>query len=75
MLSNAKYIGCDVCRILSEGILKFLEDGSCGVKREDVDELRVDFNLAASRRSLEVVLLGLASPVKLSFFASEGEVG
>ncbi|KAK4032177.1 heterokaryon incompatibility protein-domain-containing protein [Parachaetomium inaequale] len=51
MLSNAKYIGCGVCAILSEGILKFLEDESCEVKREDVDELRVDFNLAASRRT------------------------
>ena len=73
MISNAKYIGCDVCAILSEGILKFLEDESCEVKREDVDELRVDFNLSASRRSLEVVLLGTASPIKLTFFASESE--
>ncbi|KAK4155262.1 heterokaryon incompatibility protein-domain-containing protein [Chaetomidium leptoderma] len=70
LLSNAKYIGCDVCAILSEGILKFLSDKSCGVTREDVDELRVDFNLASSRRSLEATLL-LDTPIKLCFFASE----
>src|SRR4051812_32711910 len=51
MLTNAKYTGCEVCSILSDGILKFLEDGSCELKREDVDEVQLDFNLAASRRS------------------------
>jgi hypothetical protein len=70
MLSNAKYVGCEVCAILSEGILKFLSDESCGVAREDVDELRIDFNLAATRRSLEVALLG--TPIRLCFYASEG---
>jgi hypothetical protein len=71
MLSNAKFIGCDVCAILSEGILEFLADNSCGVAREDVDQLQIDFNLTAARRSIEVVLL--YTPVKLSFFASECE--
>ena len=70
MLSMAKNAGCDVCSILSEGILKFVEDGSCGVSREDVDELRIDFNLTATRRSLEVLLLG--TPIKLCFYASKG---
>ncbi len=71
MLSNAKYIGCEVCAVLSDGIVAFLTDNSCGVTREDVDSLQLDFNLAGSRRSLEVVLLN--TPVKLSFFVSEGE--
>jgi hypothetical protein len=71
MLSNAKYIGCDICAILSDGILAFLSDNSCGVTRDDVDELRIDFNLAGSRRSVEVVLLNTS--VTLSFFVSERE--
>ncbi|KAK4121894.1 HET-domain-containing protein [Parathielavia appendiculata] len=69
MLSNAKYAGCDVCWILSEGIVKFLSDESCGITRDDVDELRIDFNLTATKRSLEVALLG--TPVKMFFYASE----
>ncbi|KAL2128495.1 hypothetical protein VTI74DRAFT_9107 [Chaetomium olivicolor] len=69
MLSMAKYTGCEVCAILSDGIIKFLSDESHGVIREDVEELRIDFNLAGSRRSLEVMLLN--TPIKLSFFASE----
>lgn len=71
MLSNAKYVGCDVCAVLSDGILAFLSDNSCGVTREDVDQLRIDFNLAGSRRSVEVVLLN--TPVTLSFFLSGRE--
>ncbi|KAK4102458.1 hypothetical protein N658DRAFT_552544 [Parathielavia hyrcaniae] len=69
MLSNARYAGCDVCRILSDGVLKFLSDESCGLARDDVDELRIDFNLTVTKRSLEVVLLG--TPIKLFFYASE----
>ncbi|SPQ27129.1 5a4b5f1f-79d7-4163-a423-ad6775f1c09d [Thermothielavioides terrestris] len=69
MLSNAKYAGCEVCAILSDGILKFLADPHCGVAPEDVDQVQIDFNLAGSRRSLEVMLLH--TPVKLCFFASE----
>lgn len=71
MLSNAKFTGCDVCAILSQGIIDFLSDNSCGVAREDVDQLQIDFNLGAARRSIEVVLL--YTPVKLSFFVSERE--
>jgi hypothetical protein len=71
MLSNAKFIGCDVCAILSQGILEFLADNSCGVAREDVDQLQIDFNLTAARRSIDVALL--YTPVKLSFFVSECE--
>lgn len=68
MLSNAKFIGCEICAILSEGVLKFIEeDGE--VSREDVDELRIDFNFAGTRRSIEVVLLN--TPIALSFFCSE----
>ena len=60
--------GCEACAILSEGILKFIEeDGE--VSREDVGEHRVDFNLAGTRRSIEVVLLN--TPIVLSFFCSE----
>lgn len=69
MLTHSKFIGCEVCTILSDGILKFLENNSCGVKREHVDDLQLDFNLAASRRSIEVVLL--RTPVRLTFYASE----
>jgi hypothetical protein len=69
MLSNAKFIGCDVCAILSQGILEFLADNLYGMAREDVDQLRVDFNLTAARRSIDVAFL--YTPVKLSFFASE----
>ncbi|EAQ84185.1 hypothetical protein CHGG_10589 [Chaetomium globosum CBS 148.51] len=69
MLTHSKYIGCEVCTILSDGILKFLEDNSCGVTRDDVNDVHLDFNLAATRRSIEVVLL--QTPVKLTFYASE----
>lgn len=71
MLSMAKYTGCDSCAVLSDGILKFISDNG-EVSREDVDELRIDFNLTGSRRSLEVVLLN--TPVTLSFFCSEREL-
>ena len=54
--------------MLSDGILKFIEqDGE--VSREEVDELRIDFNMAGTRRSIEVVLLN--TPIALSFFCSE----
>ncbi|KAK3293653.1 heterokaryon incompatibility protein-domain-containing protein [Chaetomium fimeti] len=69
MLTHSKFIGCDVCTILSDGILQFIEDNDCGITRDDVDDLQLDFNLAASRRSIEVVLL--RTPVKLTFYASE----
>ncbi|KAH6622619.1 heterokaryon incompatibility protein-domain-containing protein [Chaetomium tenue] len=69
MLTHSKYIGCEVCTILSDGILKFLEDNDCGVTRDDVNDVHLDFNLAATRRSIEVVLL--QTPVKLTFYASE----
>lgn len=69
MLSMAKFTGCQVCAVLSDGILQFLADESCGIARDDVDQLQIDFNLAASRRSLEVALL--QTPVKLSFFAAK----
>jgi hypothetical protein len=71
MLSNAKYVGCDICAVLSQGILKFVADNSWGVGREDVEDLQLDFNLAGARRSLEVALLGTG--VKLAFFVPEGE--
>lgn len=71
MLSKVRFAGCEVCLVLSNGILSFLADPLCGVAKEAVDELRIDFNLAGSRRSLEVVLLN--TPVTLSFFASRGE--
>ncbi|AEO62087.1 hypothetical protein MYCTH_2313036 [Thermothelomyces thermophilus ATCC 42464] len=69
MLANAEHAGCDVCAILSEGILKFLGSEWSPLRREDADELLVDFNLAGSRRSVEVTFL--QTSVKLSFFASE----
>ncbi|KAK4235539.1 hypothetical protein C8A03DRAFT_17728 [Achaetomium macrosporum] len=69
MLSMARYTGCEVCSILSEGILNFLSDESCGISRDDVDQLQIDFNLAGSRRSLEVRVLN--TPIRLCFFASE----
>jgi hypothetical protein len=71
MLTHSKFVGCDVCTILSDGILQFIKSNSCGVKRKQVDDLQLDFNLAASRRSIEVVLL--RTPVKLTFYASESE--
>ncbi|KAJ4286394.1 hypothetical protein N0V88_008017 [Collariella sp. IMI 366227] len=69
MLSMSKYTGCEICTILSDGILKFVEDKSNGLERENVEDVRIDFNLTGSRRSLEVMLLN--TPVKLCFFASE----
>jgi hypothetical protein len=71
MLSMARYIGCEVCAILSDGVLAFLSDPSCEISRGDVDQLQIDFNLAGSRRSLEVRLLNTS--IKLCFFASKGE--
>ncbi|KAH6621597.1 heterokaryon incompatibility protein-domain-containing protein [Chaetomium sp. MPI-SDFR-AT-0129] len=81
MRQAAKW-GCEVCAILERGVGMYLRDVGDEVevpgevKREDSEEdeekdveLQLDFNLAASRRSLEVVLIGRG--VTLSFFASE----
>ncbi|KAK4141692.1 uncharacterized protein C8A04DRAFT_13843 [Dichotomopilus funicola] len=67
MRQAAKW-GCEVCAILERGVGMYLRDVGDEVEEKDV-ELQLDFNLAASRRSLEVVLIGRG--VTLSFFASE----
>jgi hypothetical protein len=73
MVSMAKYVGCEVCGVLSRGILAVLEDegNELGLVREEVEELQLDFNLAGARRSLEVVVVG--SGVKVAVFVDEGE--
>lgn len=78
MRQAAKW-GCEVCTILERGVEMYLRDVGEGSeeeegKEDDEDEekdmdVRLDFNLAASRRSLEVVFIGKG--VTLSFFASE----
>ncbi|KAL2020094.1 hypothetical protein VTK56DRAFT_8898 [Thermocarpiscus australiensis] len=71
MLSSAECTGCYPCSVLSEGILKFFADDG-EVTREDVDQLRIDFNMAGTKRSLEVTLLN--TPIELWFFRSEGKL-
>jgi hypothetical protein len=71
MLSNAQ-AGCVPCSIFSDGILRFLTD-NCEISRDDVNELRIDFNLTGNGPSLELMLLN--TPIKLCFFCSERELG
>ncbi len=56
------------CSILSAGIQKSILIGDA-VDERDIEELRLDFNMTGSQRSLEVHLLG--ADVSLSFFYSD----
>ncbi|KAL2146811.1 hypothetical protein VTI28DRAFT_2292 [Corynascus sepedonium] len=69
LLAKAEHAGCEICSVLAEGILQFLGSECSPLRREDVDEMLLDFNLAGSRRSVEVTFL--PTTVKLSFFASK----
>lgn len=69
LLAKAEHAGCEICSVLADGILQFLGSECSPLRREDVDEMLLDFNLAGSRRSVEVTFL--PTTVKLSFFASK----
>lgn len=71
MFSMAQH-GCVTCSILSDSIVKFLDDDDgCGISRDDVDKLVISFSMQKVRRSLEVLLL--MTPVRLWFFCLECE--
>lgn len=66
-LSGSAAGGCVPCSILSSGIRQFLNDNDVGVREVSSDvQLRIDFNMFGTRRSLEICFLG--SSLKLSFF-------
>ncbi|KAL2149788.1 hypothetical protein VTH82DRAFT_8440 [Thermothelomyces myriococcoides] len=69
MLANAEDGKCDVCAILSQGIVKFLDSEGCPLKKEQVDSLLIDYNTAGSRRNIDVTFV--QTSVKLSFFVPE----
>ncbi len=71
-MTEAAQDGCIPCSILEQGIKKFVS-ASLDADMDSVEELRLDFNMSGTRRSLEVHLLG--SDISLSFFYSKGTYG
>ena len=69
-MTEAAQHGCMPCSILEQGIKKFMS-ASLDADMDTVEELRLDFNMSGTRRSLEVHLLG--SDISLSFFYSNGK--